>query len=111
MTAYPRQQGFVNRHGTCGRLRAHFVYIDRQGRGRQIAIAVFDGVGERVGAAISIRRGYVTVAAIRIQGQDAQSARDRRASVARYWRSSVIARFDTHHATAGIFAIGAKLVV
>ena len=106
-----RQRRLIHRHGTCGRLRTHLVYIDGQGRCRQITIAVFDAVDKSIGAAVHVRIGFVSVAAVSIQRQRAQRAHDLGTHPNQYGISSVIARFDTHHATAGVFAVGAKLVV
>ena len=104
------QRCFVYADGAGEGRRGHFVDGDVQGGGRQVAIFVFDGVGEAVDAA-DVRLGDVVVGAVGVQGQGAQCGDDLCAYAGQYRGAGVAAGFDAADVGRRVFAVRTKGVV
>ena len=109
--AATRQCGLVNRYRAGDRIYDYRVYRNGKRCGRQIAIAIPDGVNKGIRAARIVRIGCIAVAAARIQRQRAQCACDHGTCTRQYRCSSVIACLDAHHTTCDIFAVCAKNII
>ena len=88
--------------------------VDRQRGGREVAVAVPDGVDEGVARVLrdAVAGRHVAVAAVGVQRQHAMHTRDGRLHpAARRRRGVAIGRTHAHQAAAGGLAVGAEDVV